>query len=214
MKSLCLLFLIATVCLAQQQPSSPPVWPNQFQISFSETMTYPVLGSSNTTGYYYYDWTNLQYRVDRASGSWDRYCGSVEKLSDTPCSHIVVNGSRYLWFPTDNYCCYCCGDADGCGVLSPNWLQTASFVAYNQTSDGYTLQMWNVQGLQSNYYYAIDGSMIPYEIDQVPNDIQYFNPSTYQAHISDPSIFNLPSSQCNTNNTCPFLSTCTAVRNA
>jgi len=175
-------------------------------------MTYPVIGSSNTTGYYYYDWTNVQYRVDRANGQWDRYCGSVYKLVDTPCSHIVTGGNRYLWFPQENYCCFCCNDAEGCGVLLPNWLAPATFVNSSVTPDGYNVDIWDIEGGQANYYYAVTPSMIPYEIDQVPNDIMYYNPQTYQNYISDPSVFDLPSSQCNVNNTCSYISICTAVR--
>jgi len=40
-------------------------------------MTYPVFGTFTTTGSFFYDWTNVRYRVDRADGKWDRYCGSV-----------------------------------------------------------------------------------------------------------------------------------------
>ena len=45
-----------------------------------------------TSGKFFYDWTNKVYRVDRENGKGDRYCGSVWKLTDTPCSHIVVEG--------------------------------------------------------------------------------------------------------------------------
>ena len=48
-------------------------------------MTYGPLGSSTTTGTFYYDANTARYRVDREDGKWDRYCGSVYKLTSTPC---------------------------------------------------------------------------------------------------------------------------------
>ena len=49
----------------------------------------------------------------------DRYCGSVHPLTDTPCTHLVAGGWRYLLFPKLLSCCACCSAAAGCGVLSP-----------------------------------------------------------------------------------------------
>ena len=200
------LFAISVTCQV-----AAPVWPNQWQEDFTETLSYSVIGSGTTTGSYYYDWTNQKYRVDRANGKWDRYCGSVEVFTDTPCSHIVVDGNRYLWFPQKNYCCFCCNAAEGCGVLSPNWLSAATWVGTN-TTNGYSVDVWDDKGLQDNFYSAVAGTLIPVEINQVPNDNQIFNPETYLPYIKDPSVFDLPSSQCTTSNTCPLLSTCTAVR--
>jgi hypothetical protein len=206
------LAILALLCvLVSSQNPTPPTWPNQWQATFNETMTYPVIGSSNTTGAYYYDWTNQQERVDRADGKWDRYCGSVYKLTSTPCSHIVVGGNRYLWFPQENYCCYCCNNTDGCGVLIPTWLSTATFQNVTEEEEWGNLDVWEINGLQSNYYYDIASNQIPYEINQTPNDVQYFNPATWQNSIADPNIFNLPSSQCNVGNTCSYFSVCTAA---
>jgi len=43
-------------------------------------MTYPLIGSSTTTGEFYYNWILKKYRVDRENGKFDRYCGSVYKF--------------------------------------------------------------------------------------------------------------------------------------
>lgn len=50
------------------------------------------------------------------------------------------------------------------------------------------------------------------EIDQVPDDTQFFKAETYQSHITDPSVFKLPNAKCNVQNTCWFFSICTALR--
>ena len=54
-------------------------------------MTYSLL-KLHTQGRFFYDFTNKRYRVDRDNGKGDRYCGSVYKLQNTPCSHIVTEG--------------------------------------------------------------------------------------------------------------------------
>jgi len=69
-----------------------------------------------------------------------------------------------------------------------------------------TLNIWEAKGLQENYYYAYGDNYIPYEIDQQPNYIQWFDVTTYQQTIVDPSIFNLPTPQCDVS--CSHLSVC------
>jgi len=36
----------------------------------------------------FYDYDNLQYRIDRDNGRSDRFCGTTYD-KNTPCSHIV-----------------------------------------------------------------------------------------------------------------------------
>ena len=62
-------------------------------------MSLPILGSSTTSGTLFYDFTDKTYRIDRENGKWDRYCGTVYKFTNTPCSHYVKEGKRYLHFP-------------------------------------------------------------------------------------------------------------------
>jgi hypothetical protein len=56
-----------------------------------------------------------------------RYCMSIHPRSDTPCTHLVVSGQRYLIFPELGECCKCCSSAGGCGILDPNWLDAAEY---------------------------------------------------------------------------------------
>jgi hypothetical protein len=192
-------------------PETSPVWPDQFEQSFTETFTYPVIGSSQTKGKFYYDWINKRYRVDRENGKYDRYCGTVYKLTNTPCSHIVTEGDRYLYYPEKDYCCYCCSSDHGCGLLKPDWLQGAEFVDYVTEQDGTIYEKWDKKGLQHNYYMATAKDRIMKQIDQQPNDTQDFDVNSFKNKISDPAVFNLPS-KCNKSQTCPIFSVCTALR--
>jgi hypothetical protein len=192
-------------------PSTTPVWPDQFEQTFDETMTYPIIGANKTKGKFFYDWISKSYRVDRDNGHYDRYCGSIYTWSNTPCSHIVTGGDRYLYFPEKKHCCYCCSDEHGCGVLKPNWLESASFEDFVNENNGRVFEKWNKPGLQNNFYFATADTRIMSRIDQQPNDIQDFDVNSFHLGITDPSVFNLPSI-CKKTSTCAFLSVCTAVR--
>ena len=113
-------------------------------------MSLPVLGSGETTGTFYYDYPD--YRVDRVNGKWDRYCGTVYKFRNTPCSHIVKDNLRYLYFPEKNDCCFCCDAEHGCGALKPDWIIDAEYVK-ESTESGETFDVFNKKGLQDNFYW-------------------------------------------------------------
>ena len=205
--------ITSTLCIEAENISNDaaPVWPNQFEQEFSETLTYPLIGSSQTKGKFFYDWTNKRYRIDRDNGKWDRYCGSVYKLTDTPCSQIVADGKRYLYFPKKDYCCYCCDSAHGCGVLKPDWLAGAEYTGKKTDSNGVNYDVWDKSGLQHNYYWATEDKRIMAKIDQQPNDLQEFDVNSFKEGITDAGIFNLPQ-KCNENSKCPFVSICTPLR--
>jgi hypothetical protein len=207
------LAIILSICSAFAKETSTneaPVWANQFEQEFEETLTYPLIGSSKTKGKIFYDWTNKRYRIDRDNGKWDRYCGSVLKLTETPCSHIVDEGKRYLYFPKKDYCCYCCDSAHGCGILKPDWLSGAEYTGKKTDSNGVSYNVWDKKGLQSNLYWATEAGIMA-KIDQQPNDLQEYDVNTYKQAITDASVFNLPE-KCNTNTKCPFVSVCTPLR--
>jgi hypothetical protein len=193
-------------------PTTTPVWPDQFEQSFEETFTYPVFGSHTTKGKFFYDWTNKRYRVDRENGHYDRYCLSIYPFSNTPCSHIVSEGDRYLYFPEKDYCCNCCSNEHGCGILKPDWMDSATFIDYVTESDGVIYEKWDKKGLQSNFYFASAKDRVMRRITQEPNDIQEFDTSSFKSQITDSTIFNLPA-KCKKTFMCPTLSVCTAVRN-
>ena len=207
-------FVILTfACLsfinASEDPT-PPVWPNQFEQTFSEQFVYGFL-KGTTKGRFFYDYTNRTYRVDRDNGKYDRYCGTIYKFRDAACSHIVSGGNRFLYFPQKNYCCNCCNDEHGCGILKPDWLSGATFLGLETDADGTVLEKWDKPGMQSNYYYSThDENRIMRKIDQVPNDIQDFDVNSFYRGIRDSKVFDLPS-QCDPEFKCPFLSICTLL---
>ena len=192
-------------------PTTTPAWPNKFQEAFEETFTYPIIGSHKTKGNFFYDWTNKRYRVDRENGQYDRYCGPIFPFRNTPCSQIVSEGVRYIYFPDKDYCCNCCSSKHGCGILKPDWMESATFVDYVTEEDGVIYEKWDKKGLQSNFYFASAKDRTLRRIIQEPNDIQDFDTSSFRPEISDVSVFNLPQ-KCRKDFMCPLLSTCTAAR--
>jgi len=209
--SLAIILSISAAYLKETSNNEAPVWANQFEQEFEETMTYPLIGSGKAKGKFFYDWTNKRYRIDRDNGKFDRYCGSVYKLTDTPCSHLVVDGKRYLYFPKKDYCCYCCDSSHGCGVLKPDWLRGAEYTGKKTDTNGVSYNVWDQKGLQHNYYWAVENTGVMAKIDQQPNDLQEYDVNSYKEVISDSSVFNLPE-KCNANSKCPFISVCTALR--
>ena len=90
---------IVNFLLVSGQVPASPMWPDVFWQPFTETTTYPLIGSHQNTGNYYYDWTIQSYRIDRNNGRDDRYCGIAGpyEFDNTPCSQIVNNGNRYIY---------------------------------------------------------------------------------------------------------------------
>ena len=168
-----------------------------------------MVGSSTTSGRFFYNWDLKKYRVDRADGKYDRYCGSAYKLTSTPCSHYVSEGKRYLDYPEKNYCCYCCDAAHGCGVLSPDWVKDGTYKG-QMSEAGVAYDVWDKPGLQSNLYWQTTDSKRMFRIDQQPDDVQTFDVNSFSTQVDD-SVFDLPS-RCSSQNTCSWLSVCTPLR--
>ena len=149
-----------------------------------------ILFHDTTVGTYYYDWTNKRARTDRANGRVDRYCGTV-KWGNHACTQLVVDNTRYMIYPDSNYCCNCCSAEQGCGIVKPNWLETATF---SKVVDGKTEKNneWIIKGAQSNYYYETVSTGIPERFFQDPDDDMTWDATTYKETITDPSVFDLP----------------------
>ncbi|XP_063717745.1 uncharacterized protein LOC134844859 [Symsagittifera roscoffensis] len=133
-----------------------PLYPDQFTQNFTE-IVYEAEGSYLTTGTYIYDWTNLKYSIERENGRHDIFCQAEYPNTDTPCSHIIVGGNRFLSYPDMNDCCYCCDSSEGCGLLKPDWLSDATFqgtffVHLNNGSYANTYK-WKKDGNEANFYY-------------------------------------------------------------
>ena len=211
---LTLIFLILTCLFFINSIPSTPRWPDQFEQSFTEKFSYAFL-KGTTKGNFFYDWPTRRYRVDRENGKYDRFCGSIYKFQDTPCSHIVADGNRYLYFPDKNYCCKCCENKDGCGVLKPDWLEGGKFIDLEKDTNGVYLEKWDKPGMQSNFYWGVHSNVeeerIMRRVDQVPNDMQDFDVSSFYRGIRDHKVFDLPS-KCDPNFKCSWFSVCTITR--
>ena len=206
---------MALVAFAAAAPE-PPVWQPVFQQTFTETVKYPAKKLATTTGTYYYDVSNPTdkvYRIDRANGVHDRYCGLTHHLTDQPCNQYVKNGDRYLHYPETNECCYCCSADHGCGVLTPNWMSDSDFVGTAEVSGVQTYQ-WNKVGSQDNFYFETTETdplqRIPIEIDMGAGSttefIQYQDKATFTTTVN-PQVFVLPST-CSKSIACPSTSIC------
>eukprot|EP00775_Hariotina_reticulata_P005294 gene5294-5529_t len=143
-----------------------------------------------------------------------QYCMSIHPLTDTPCTHLVVGGQRYLIFPQLGQCCRCCDAAAGCGILDPNWLAEAEYIG-QVWMQGQLAYEWAIRGLQPNQYYATaDEAAVPLQLDQQPNDYITFHPGSFSKGPLAPSTFHLPPGACQ--DRCPLtsgLSSAVGVRN-
>ena len=165
-------FTAAALVAAQQR--APPVWASAWSVNFSET-TSIVVASYNTTGAWFYDFTNARERLDRATGKYDRYCGSVDGV-DAPCSHLVSGGLRYLVWPTQSKCCGCCNSTQGCGIVTPTWMRDsngtwAGTAPFSGPVWSGSADSWEITGLQPNYWFSEAGKDTPpVGFAQVPDD--------------------------------------------
>ena len=196
-------------------------WPETFTQSFTETVTYPIIGTKKTQGVYYYDVsdpTNMLTRIDRDNGQWDRYCGLTHgAFSASKCNQYISEGDRYLYYPESEDCCYCCSADHGCGVLKNTWMSDGDFLD-EEKMDGVDTYKWNKQGAQANWYFETKadkaGDRIPVKSDMgvasSTEFIQDFIPSTFKKSVAA-GTFTLPKT-CNKGNTCAFLSICTGLR--
>ena len=201
---------LAPAARAQRRP--PPVWPPAFSVNFSET-TSDIIASYNTTGAWFYDFANSRQRIDRASGKYDRFCGSVDSV-DAPCSHLVTAaGVRYLVWPTLAKCCGCCTAAQGCGVVRPTWMRDANgtwqgTAPFSSPVWRGSADSWEITGAQPNYWFVQAGLDTPVGFAQVPDDYQYFDPATYAVGPQDDALFALPG-YCTP--TCSGINVCTLI---
>ena len=136
--------LVLNLSFSFAQIPASPMWPNTFWQNFTETTTYPGIGTHENTGTYYYDWTVKSYRIDRSNGRYDRYCGILGpyELDNTPCSQIVNNGNRFIYYSAKNTCCFCCNSTSGCGVLFPGWMTGATYID-TEVHNGVQTYKWN-----------------------------------------------------------------------
>ena len=195
-----------------QTPAFPEYFPT-WTAAFSEEVIDSKGKSHNTTGTSYYDSTTWQLRVDRTNAGADQFCAlnGLGKLGfDGQCSHYVTGGERYLYYPETDECCLCCTDADGCGMLMPDWLGKAEFLG-EMEHNGVQTYKWDQKGAEDNYYYEtvaedpLDRTIV--SVYQGYNDLQDF--SDY-SHAIPAGALDLPKA-CQRKERCALLSWCSAV---
>ena len=204
-------FFLLLASVLSQQPTGPQwntVWAQNFTLT---SYGYP-LGTNSVGGTMYYNSQLGTQRIDRANGRYDGFCSQNEwfMFMDTPCTHLINSGIRYLYYPALGVCCNCCSASDGCGILAPTWLSDAVYVgtyAYNTTTQAY---LWNK--LDDYYWETIDATptnRVMLEMDDGISKKWVFNPS--RTNDFPNSVFNVPT-YCQSSLLCDANSFCAQVR--
>ena len=210
-KTLCIVLLIAVSVhsaeiVSSGDHTSATTWANTWQAGFTEKTS--ALFSLTTKGNWWFDYTNKKFRVDRENGKLDRYCGSIYKLSNTKCNQVVREGKRYMYFPDKKFCCMCCTDAQGCGVIKPEFVKLG--VANGRDDQEKTeAYKYLIQGNQPNYYWESADNK-PLRFQQVPLSDMAWD-SNYSEEAIDSSVFDLPTDMGDCEQKCGYLTVCNAL---
>ena len=202
-------YLLLALCFGSIMTITAPDWATVWSAKFKESAAMPLLGNATITGTFTYqnDGTTFRTKVVRDTGRNDRYCGTVVTGINTPCTQIVRDGKRYLVFPQRQYCCMCCTNADGCGVVNRNWAASGVFTGVQQG----IYNEFEVQGLQSNWvWYTQSG--IPKKVFQAPQSDMIFDETTYSTAPVADSEFDLPTYKQSCETLCPDSSVCGLAR--
>ena len=90
-------------------------------------------------------------------------------------------------------------EAQGCGIISPDWLQQNSTYVGSKVIGGYECDGWEKTGSEHNFYYATaDAAQKPCEFFEgyptlkVGKNTWLYNTSAYTPGPIDASVFTLP----------------------
>ena len=145
----------------------------------------------------------MHSRVDHMDGA------EVFRLDDTMPRHVRQGdvrrdgpGRRRWWYAShggrakDGVCCKCCTDAGGCGILNADWLDAATFRGEDtvRIDRGHSVKAlkFEVDGLQSNYFWRRPDSDTPVRLLQSPNDDMLFSQDDFARGPVDDKVFELP----------------------
>jgi hypothetical protein len=209
------MFLLILLQSALSQQPAYPQWNPVWYLPFDESSESWWMGNHEVSGMWYYNATGNMSRMDRSSGRWDMFCGANEwfMFFDTPCTHLVTGGVRYLVYPDLGVCCNCCTDQDGCGILKPNWLNNSMFIGTVQFNDSISAYMWNQQGNSPNFYWeTTDANPLNRQILQLNNgEFEQYLPSANRSTAFDMSVFALPA-YCNSQVLCDGNTVCAELQ--
>lgn len=194
--------LLGLLALSAANPAGP-VWPNQWTATWIDenSTTVPNYSGGDAT----YNWnggSNPALLWHRWDGWVDPYCYlSLPMPWDTQCSHIVVGGMRYLYYPILNQCCMCCDDSQGCGVPAPDFMQNSTYLGATsfQSTPQYS---WMYAG-QYNYLETQDATPTNRAWSQLFSATHNYKSITSFSTDIDPAQLILPSI-CSPINVCQF----------
>lgn len=188
----------------------PTKWKDQWQADFTEFLSFPLIGKGQTSGKWVYDHKNDRFFVHRENGKIDRYCGTIFKYQNTPCTQVVKNKKRYIYFTEKKFCCMCCTAEEGCGVVNPDWVSAGTYLG-TKVVDGVSSYEYDIVGGQHNYYDESVSGKQPIRLDQAPLSDMHWDVESYVEKITDESVFDLPSDLGDCEQKCGHASVCSAL---
>ena len=212
MRTIFLIALIVSMIVCEDPKAH--VWPDEWSADFTEVGYVHLKGTGNTSGKFYYSWAQKKYRVDRENCYWDRFAGTV-RLSDTgPCTMILRESKRYLYWPNDDYCCHCCDADHGCGITKNDYAASqGQFLGQETDKNGVTYNKFLIDTGMIKVWYNenANGDHRPYSNYDDPFNTITFTQSTFSTKANDPSLYELPNAQC-AQTECRKLSLCGLFR--
>jgi len=130
-------------------------------------------------------------RLDRTNGRYDPLCSGITK-GNTPCSQLVRNGKRYIFFPLIKLCCFCCDSSQGCGILRRDWLKVTKFAGRDELSGQFFNKFVSTED-EIDYWATTDAKTIPRKLVEGGENFKDFIVNTYSEDNIPDNIFALPS---------------------
>ena len=166
-------------------------------------------------GTFYYSWKTKRFRMNRLNSMSNKFCqiNGFYSFFRFEWDMYIDNNKRYIFYPENDSCCYCCHSDNGCGMLKPDWGNKAEFLGQIEYQ-GMSAFKWDVKGIQSNIIIetteADPKARRLLLIDQQPQDSTKFDYNSYTPYVQEEEIA-LPE-QCNNASTCSLFSFCTLFR--
>ena len=198
------LAVVSTADIASWAPTAPS-WPNAWSGYFTE-ISYYSGEVRETDGYAFFDYPNGHLNWTRFDAVGDPVCATAFYMPpDTTCSHLIANGTEYLYTPETDQCCTCCTSAQNCNVFPPTVLQYYTYVS-QETYNGQEVYEWTYTSGGQQFYYLESTESTPTDRQWVAMFSPYFNYTNFWDFSStvNSNSFQLPQS-------CPGSDMCTGV---
>eukprot|EP00658_Telonema_sp_P-2_P024561 TRINITY_DN19874_c0_g1_i10.p1 TRINITY_DN19874_c0_g1~~TRINITY_DN19874_c0_g1_i10.p1 ORF type:complete len:232 (-),score=36.08 TRINITY_DN19874_c0_g1_i10:221-916(-) len=216
--------LVLTLTLAYA--ATPPTWPNQFHVEYTEYshQLHPWGNGTTNQGSLHYDFTNRRQLFVHGEGQTDNWCQCAGTGTDDECHLLSAvgasgnssEGSMIAWFPALAKCCTIGNWDHGFGPIRPDWL-----VAGNSTHvgpkkvDGRMCDEWanNHPGdyfMMTSDNWSQDSNGVPCDyVDTFKKWVRVlgmrhsltFDPSSYSTAAEGDAVFARPTVDCS--ESCP-----------